>query len=168
MSKKILLFLFILQSISFGEMMQEGSLYKEKQELMAVKDELNEFYEIKELEYQKRKAELEKIHKQIKADEENIVKIRDENQKILDEINRVIATKSMSMYDKMKLGVVVNVFNEMIKNGQIDEVFDIMIRMKEKRVMKIMKKLDTEVSAILLKKMKEHEDKIKKQEANNG
>lgn len=157
---KILLLLAFFQVFSFAAVMQEGALYKEKQELMAVKDELNEFYELKELEYQKRKAELEKIHKQIKQDEENIIKVRDDNQKILDEINRTIVSKTMSLYDKMKLGVVVNVFNEMIKNGEIDEVFDIMIRMKEKRVMKIMKKLDTEVSTILMKKMREHKDKI--------
>jgi len=162
------LFILFLITNSFGVVMQEGSLFKEKQELMAVKDELNEFYELKELEYQKRKAELEKLHKQIKSNEENIVKIRDENQKILDEINRTIVTKAMNMYDKMKLGVVVNIFNEMIKDGKIDEVFDIMIRMKEKRVMKILKKLDTEVSTIIMKKMRDHKDKINSKGDNNG
>jgi flagellar motility protein MotE (MotC chaperone) len=146
--------------------MEEGNLYKEKQELMEVKDELNEFYELKELEYQKQKAELESIHKKIKADEENITKTRDENQKILDEINRVITSKAMKMYDKMKLSVAVNIFNQMINEGKIDEVFDILIRMKDKRVMKVLKKLDTKTATILMEKMrilKDEEEKSKKE-----
>lgn len=150
----------LIFSFSQAVVMQEGSLYKEKQELMAVKDELNEFYEMKELEYQKRKAELEKLHKKIKEDEANIIAVRDDNKRILDEINRIIVTKSMALYDKMKLGTVINIFNEKIKNGEIDEVFDIMIRMNEKRVMKILKKLDTEVSTILMDKMKKHKENI--------
>eukprot|EP01156_Anaeramoeba_ignava_P020699 Anaeramoba_ignava/c16888_g1_i1.p6 GENE.c16888_g1_i1~~c16888_g1_i1.p6 ORF type:complete len:172 (-),score=27.78 c16888_g1_i1:6404-6919(-) len=158
-SFKIIFIIAVLQNFLFAVVMEEGNLYREKQELMEVKDELNEFYELKELEYQKQKAELETIHKKIKADEENIIKIRDENQKILDEINRVITSKAMTMYDKMKLGVAVNIFNEMIKNGEIDEVFDILIRMKEKRVMKILKKLDTKTATILMQRMRINKEK---------
>lgn len=154
MGTKFYILLLITCNIAFGAVVQESSLYKEKQELIAVKDELNEFYEMKELEYQNNKKELKKIQEIIKKDEESIRKLRDEKQKILDEINRVITSKAMTLYDKMKLGVVINVFNEMIKNGEIDEVFDIMIRMKEKRVMKILKKLDTETSTLLMKKMR--------------
>ena len=163
---KISFFIILFQVFASAVVMPEGNLYREKQELMAVKDELNEFYELKELEYQKQKAELEAIHKKIKQDEENIIKVRDENQKILDEINRVITSKAMSMYDKMKLGVVVNIFNEMINEGKIDEVFDILIRMKDKRVMKILKKLDTKTATILMEKMrilKEDQEKSKKE-----
>jgi len=148
----------LLLSVSNAITTKEGALYKEKQELIAVKDELNEFYEIKELEYQKNKSELESLQKNIKESENNILKIKEDNQKILDEINRVITTKAMLMYDKMKLGVVVNVFKEMIANGEIDEVFDIMMRMKEKRVMKILKKFDTKISTILMKKMRINKD----------
>ena len=68
------------------------------------------------------------------------------------------------MYDKMKLGVVINVFNEMIDAGEIDEVFDIMVRMKQKRVMKILKKLDIKTSTILMKKMRINKDETKKEE----
>lgn len=163
---KTILFSFLL----FGNHLlainiQQGDIYKEKQELMALKDELNDFYEKKELEYQKNKAILESIQRDIKASEENIKKIQEENQKTLDEINRVITSKAMDMYDKMKLGVVVNIFNEMIDNGKIDEVFDIMIRMNEKRVMSILKKLDTETSTLLMDKMRIlKEEETKKEE----
>jgi len=151
--KKILFSLLLVNQL-FAINIQQGDLYKEKQELIAIKDELNEFYEKKELEYQKNKVQLENIQKDIKAAEANIQKLKDENQKTLDEINRVITSKAMTMYDKMKLGVVINIFNEMINNGKIDEVFDIMIRMNDKRVMKILKKLDTQTSTLLMKKMR--------------
>jgi len=155
---KIIPSLLLVSTLSFSAIMQEGSLYKEKQELMTIKDELNDFYEMKELEYQKNKAELESIQKEIKSEEDNIKRLRDDNKKILDEINRTITTKSMLMYDKMKLGIVVNIFNQMIKDDQIDEVFDIMIRMKNKRVMKILKKFDTKISTIIMTKMRIYND----------
>jgi len=161
MVTKILLCTFLLLNLAQAVSVKESSLYKEKQELIAVKDELNEFYEIKELEYQKNKSELEKLQKDIKKAENIILETKKSNQKILDEINRVITSKAMLMYDKMKLGVVINVFNEMIRNGEIDEVFDIMIRMKDKRVMKILKKFDTKTSTILMKKMRINKEQNK-------
>jgi len=161
MVTKILLCTFLLLNLAHAASTKESSLYKEKQELLAVKDELNEFYEIKELEYQKNKSELEKLQKDIKKTENIILNTKKENQKIIDEINRIITSKAMLMYDKMKLGVVINVFNEMIRNGEIDEVFDIMIQMKDKRVMKILKKFDTKTSTILMKKMRIDKEKNK-------
>ena len=158
MITKIILFTFLILNFSNAASTKEGALYKEKQELLAVKDELNEFYEIKELEYQKNKSELENLQRDIKDAEKSILDTKEANQKILDEINRVISSKAMLMYDKMKLGVVVNVFKEMIANGEIDEVFDIMIRMKDKRVMKILKKFDTKTSTIMMKKMRINKD----------
>ena len=160
---RITTILFLFSTFLTAAIMEEGSLFKEKQELMEIKDELNEFYEAKELNYQRSKAELETIQKDIKIEELSIRTLRDDNQRILNEIKRVISTKTMKMYDKMKLGVVVNIFNEMIKNGEINEVFDIIIRLKEKRVMKILKKFDTKTSTILMKKMrikKEEDEKI--------
>jgi len=164
MLHKKILFLLLLINQLYAINVQQGDLYKEKQELIAIKDELNEFYEKKELEYQKNKVELENIQKSIKASEANIQKLKSENQKTLDEINRVITSKAMTMYDKMKLGVVINIFNEMINNGKIDEVFDIMIRMSDKRVMKILKKLDTQTSTLIMKKMRIIKEQTNKEE----
>lgn len=159
---KILLGLIFIVNLSYGVTTKEGALYKEQQELMIIKDELNEFYEIKELEYQKNKAELLSLQKSIKKDEQSIIDTKKANQKVLDEINRVITSKAMLMYDKMKLKIVINVFNEMIDNGELDEVFDIMLRMKEKRVMKILKKLDTKTSTLIMKKMRIIKEKNQK------
>jgi len=154
MNFKIVLVFILLTGYLYGIKDTGSVYYKEKEELLAIKDELNEFYETKELEYQKNKAELEKIQKEILKAEKNIKNLKEENDKTLQEIKREITSKAMRMYDKMKLGVVVNVFNEMINNGEIDEVFDIMIRMKEKRVMKILKKLDTKTSTLIMKKLR--------------
>lgn len=162
MIMRIFIFITIISNASFASTTQSsGAIYKQTQELISVKDELNDFYETKELEYQKNKKQLEKIQKDIKKDEQSNKDIKDKNQKILDEINRVITSKAMLMYDKMKLGVAVNIFNEMINNGKIDEVFDILIRMKNKRVMKILKKFDTKTSTLLMEKMRILKDKTK-------
>ncbi|PIF04644.1 MAG: hypothetical protein CSA86_01300 [Arcobacter sp.] len=161
---KIILCTFLLTAFTYANTSNGGALYKEKQELLTLKDELNDFYEQKELEYQKNKADLELIEKNIIQVEKSIKATKEANQKILDEINRVITSKAMLMYDKMKLGVVVNIFNEMIENGEIDEVFDIMIRMKNKRVMKILKKFDTKTSTLLMKKMRIDREEKKKGE----
>ena len=83
---------------------------------------------------------------------------------LIDEINKVITTKAMLMYDKMKLGVVINIFNEMIENKEMDEVFDIIIRLKDKRVMKILKKLDTKISTEIMQRLRKHKEELKKEE----
>jgi hypothetical protein len=154
LTKLLIIYFITTTSYLFGLSINDSDLYKEKQELLEIKDELNEFYEIKELEYQKNKKELYTLQENIQKEEKSILKIKEDTQEILDEINRVITTKAMTMYDKMKLSVVLSVFNEMLEEGKIDEVFDIMLRMPEKRVMKIMKKLDSKVSTILMDKMR--------------
>jgi len=63
----------------------------------------------------------------------------------------------------MKLKVVIDIFNNMIKNGELDEVFDIIIRLKEKRVMKILKKLDPKITTDIMEKMR-----ILKEDVNNS
>ena len=162
---KIILSSLLFVNIANAIVMEEGHLFKEKQELITIKDELNDFYEAKELEYQKAKGELEKLEKATIQAEKNIQALRDENKKILQEIKREISNKAMKMYDKVKLGVVVNVFKEMIKEDKMDDVFDILIRLKDKRVMKILKKFDTKTSTIIMQKMrifKEDNEKITK------
>ncbi len=159
MLSKLLFILLFLNSIVSAVVMEEGNLFKEKQELLEIKDELNDFYELKELEYQKNKQILETIQKDIKSEEASIQKLRTENKQILDQINRTITTKAMTLYDKLKIGIVVNIFNEMIKDDQIDEVFDILIRLKDKRVMKIMKKFDSKTTTILMIKMRIYKEK---------
>ena len=146
--------LLLLFSYTFAIVMPEGNLYKEKMELIKVKDELNEFYETKELEYLKKKQKLEKEYAKLQKELKKYEKIKQQSQNKLDRINREEVTKTIKLYDKMKLKVAVNIFERMIKQGQLDEVFDILIRLKTKRVMKILKKFDTKTSTKIMKKMR--------------
>ena len=75
MLSKILLTL-MLSNLAIALSINNSDLYKEKQELIEIKDELNEFYEIKELEYLKQKKELEKLHKSIQEEEKVILKTK--------------------------------------------------------------------------------------------
>ena len=152
--KKAILLLAVVSSCSYGIVMPEGNLYKEKMELLKVKDELNEFYEQKELEYLQKKEKLEKEYAKINKQLEKYENIKQKNQKKLDRINRSEVTKTIKLYDKMKLKVAVNIFEQMIKDNRIDEVFDILIRLKTKRVMKILKKFDTKTSTKMMEKMR--------------
>ncbi len=150
------LFIFHFSSLN-ASVMEEGEFYKEKQELELVKQELDEFYNKKENQYKKQKKELENILSNIEADKKTIEKVKLENQKILDEINRVIKSRAIVMYDKMKVKVVLDIFNKMVSDGKINEVFDIMIRLKQKRVLVLLKKFDVPTKTILMTKMKDYE-----------
>lgn len=65
--KKILL-LTILTIFSFAQEDTISSLTKEKLEVMALKKELNDFYNQKEKEYEERKKELELIQSKIESE----------------------------------------------------------------------------------------------------
>lgn len=153
MKKMNILLVSLLISLSLplsGAVMQEGEFVKQKRELSKLKKELDDFYKLKEEEYQKNKQELEAIDINIKKQLEEIQKKKDENQKILDEIEMNITSKAMKLYGKMKLKVVFKILQEKIDNGNINDVFDIIIRLKEKRVMKLMKMFDTKTSTELM------------------
>jgi flagellar motility protein MotE (MotC chaperone) len=82
-----------------------------------------------------------------------------ENQKILDEIEQKVQSKAMKLYGKMKLKLVYNILQEKIDNGNINDVFDIIIRLKEKRVMKLMKLFDTQTANELMNMISEYKAK---------
>jgi ribulose 1,5-bisphosphate synthetase/thiazole synthase len=92
----------------------------------------------------------------IKKQLEEIQQLRDENKKILDEIEMKITSKAMTLYGKMKVKVVYKILQEKIDNGNINDVFDIIIRLKDKRVMKLMKMFDTKTSNELMNMISEY------------
>lgn len=161
---KILYIVFIVTcQFSYAAVMQQGEFYKEKQELIVLKKELNEFYDKKELVYQKQKKELDDILTKIQIDKKSIEDTKKANQKIKDEITREITSRAITIYDKMKVKVALDIFNTMVADGKINEVFDIMIRLKQKRVLTLLKKFDVPTKTIIMDKMKkyEFEQKIK-------
>ena len=158
MYKLIILSIFFI-TCSNSEMMQEGNFVKEKQELTKLKSELDEFYKVKEQEYKKNKNELLSLDKSIQSKLDLIEETKKNNQKILDEITLKISSKAMTMYGKMKLKIVKNILEEKINAGQINEVFDIITRLKTKRVMNLLKKFDTKTSTELMDKLNKYNQK---------
>ena len=156
---KILILSILFITCSNSVMMQEGNFVKEKKELIKLKSELDEFYKIKEDEYKRNKNELLSLDKSIQSKLDLIDETKKSNQKILDEITLKISSKAMTMYGKMKLKIVKNILEEKIKAGQINEVFDIITRLKTKRVMNLLKKFDTKTSTELMDMLKNYKQK---------
>ena len=163
MYKILLIISFLLFTSTPAQIMQEGSFVKEKQELIRLKNELDEFYKQKEKEYKQNKNELSTLNQEIQTKLDLITKTKEDNQRILDEISLKISNKAITMYGKMKIKIVKNILEEKIKAGQINEVFDIIIRLKTKRVMELLKKFDTKTSTKLMdmleKNKKSNEEK---------
>jgi hypothetical protein len=157
----LITFLFIIQI--YAKPMQEGEFVKQKQELIILKQELDEFYNAKEQEYKQNKSDIVKVEQQIQNKLDEIKKTKQQNEQILKEINLSIKTKTMTLYSKMKLKILLNILNEKISAGQINEVFDIIIRLKDKRVINLLKKFDTKISTELMDKLDKY-----KMETPNG
>ncbi len=162
---KYILILFVFLLATNASVMEEGEFYKEKQELISLKQELDEFYNKKEVIYLEHKKELEDILSKIEITKKDIENTKKENQQIKDEITREVVDKTITMYDKMKVKVVLDIFNQMIKEDKINEVFDIIIRLKQKRVLELLKKFDVPTKTLIMEKMKKYryEEKISKE-----
>jgi len=159
MYKILTLISFLIISNSSAQIVQDGKFVKEKQELIKLKNELDEFYKIKEDEYKKNKSKLLTLDKDIQDKLDLIEKTKKDNEKILDEISLKIANKAILMYGKMKIKIVKNIMEEKIAAGQINEVFDIITRLKTKRVMELLKKFDTKTSTKLMDMLKNNKEK---------
>jgi flagellar motility protein MotE (MotC chaperone) len=163
-------FIFLLLGIfSFldATVIQQGAFYKQKQELILLKKELNEFYNKKELSYQKQKQELEDILAKIQADKKAIEDIQKATNKVQKEISREIVSRTIQIYDKMKLKNVLSIFKQKIKDGKFNEVFDIMVRLKQKRFLKILKKMDVPTKIAIVDRMSTYEFETKEEKELN-
>lgn len=155
---KYLLLISIFYHLAFAQTMQEGEFVKEKQEIAALKQELTLFYKEKEDEYQARKKELEDLLKTITSQKKEIQELYDKNKKILDDIEGKVESKTTTIYNSMKPKVAAGIFNQMIDEGKVNDVFDIILRLKEKKVTQLMKFLGSQNAAILTKML--HDYKI--------
>lgn len=156
---KFLSICIILMLPVYSAVMQEGEFVKQKRELIKLKQELDDFYKLKENEYNKNKKELELVNLDIKKQLEQIKLTKEENQKILDEIEFKVVSKAMKLYGKMKIKIVYKILQEKVDNGNINDVFDIIIRLKEKRVMKLMKMFDTKTATELMDMINTYKNK---------
>jgi flagellar motility protein MotE (MotC chaperone) len=138
----------------------ENDYIKQKEELISLKEELDNFYLTKEQEFIKHKIELEAIKQSIEIEKKEISSLKKQNEQILKEIQNKVAGKTTKVFNKMKPKIAGKIFNKMMTEGKEKVVFDIMIKIKEKQVTDIMKYLDIEYASILTNKLETYK-KIK-------
>ena len=73
----------------------------------------------------------------------------EKNKKILNDIEGKVASKTTTIYNSMKPKIAAGIFNKMIDEGKIDDVFAIILKLKEKKVTQLMKFIGTKNAAIL-------------------
>ena len=140
-----------------------SSLTKQKMEVLELKNELNNFYNEKEKEYQRQKKELEDILTKIEQEKAEIKRLYEKNDEILKEIRSEVVKKSIRVFELMKAKVAAEIFDQMILEGKIDDVFDIIVRLKEANVSNIMKTMSLEKSSRLIQKLERYnKDKQKR------
>lgn len=155
MIKSFLFFIF-LGSFLFAVEETSSSLTKQRIEVMELKKELNNFYNEKETEYQQRKKELENILSQIEKEKNQIKKLHDDNLEILRDIKQEVESKTAKIYNTMKPKNAADIFNQMILEGKIEDVFDIIIKLKENNVTQILKFLSVENASKLTHKLENY------------
>ena len=132
-------------------------------EVLELKNELNNFYNEKEKEYQRQKKELEDILTKIEQEKAEIKRLYEKNDEILKEIRSEVVKKSIRVFELMKAKVAAEIFDQMILEGKIDDVFDIIVRLKEANVSNIMKTMSVENSSRLVQKLERYnKDKQKR------
>lgn len=136
-----------------------SDLIKQKIEIRELKKELNDFYNKKETEYKQRKKELQDILTKIEKDKEEIKNTRDSNLKILQDIKGEVSSKTSKIYNNMKPKVSAQIFDKMIEEGNIQDVFDIILKLKEKKVTLILKFLNVNNASQLTLMLKEYAKK---------
>lgn len=149
MLRVLSLLIFIFLSLNAQEKTSSAALIKQKIEIKELKKELNAFYNKKEKEYQERKKELEDILAKIEKEKKDIEAIRDENLGILKDIKGEVESKTAKIYNKMKPKIAAGIFNQMITEGKIEDVFAIILKLKENKVTSLMKYLSPKNASIL-------------------
>lgn len=160
------LFFIIVFNMSLFAQKEEDSGYltKQKIEIMQLKKEFNDFYNKKDKEYQERKKELETILAQVKKEKKETEELVLENRKLLDEIQQTVQSKTAKIYNSMKPKIAAKIFDEMIEDGNFDDVFDIIMKLKEKNVTLLMKAISVQNAAKITEKLENYniDDEINK------
>ncbi len=155
------IFIILIAVFSYAQEETISSLTKEKLEVIALKKELNDFYNQKEKEYNERKKELEDIQVKIEKEKKDIQAIHDKNLALLQDIENTVESKTAKIYNGMKPKIAASIFDEMINEGKIDDVFDIILKLKEKKVTALMKYLSVQSAMIITEKLENFSAKVK-------
>jgi len=128
---------------------ESNSLVKQRKEILDIKKELNEFYSKKEKEYQKQKLDIKKLLAQVENEKREIEELYEQNKNILNDIEGAIGTKTSKIYNSMKPKRAAEIFDRMIEDGKIEDVFDIILKLKEKKVTLLLNSLTVDNAATL-------------------
>jgi len=146
---KIILSLFLTTLLLNAATGESNSLVKQRKAVMDLKKELNEFYLKKEKEYQKQKLDIKKLLAQVENEKREIEDLYNKNKNILNDIEGAIGSKTSKIYNSMKPKRAAQIFDKMIEDGKIEDVFDIILKLKEKKVTLLLNSLSVENAAIL-------------------
>ena len=161
---RIFLFFILLGTFAFGVEETSSSLTKQRIEVMDLKKELNIFYKEKDTEYQQRKKELEGILSQIEKERNAVQKLHDKNLEILQDIKLEVKNKTSKIYNSMKPKNAADIFNQMIGEGKIEDVFDIMIKLNKNNVTQIMKFLSVTNASLITERLENYSVNNEKKE----
>lgn len=140
MIKAVLISILFLSLLNAQEeRVSSATLVKQEIEIKELKKELNIFYNKKEKEYQARKKELDVLLSKIEKEKKEIKNLHSRNLEILKDIKGEVQSKTAKIYNKMNPKVAAPIFTQMIKEGKIEDVFDIILKLKESNVTSLMK-----------------------------
>lgn len=159
--KFLILTIFFVIQINAVE--TSSSLTRQKMEVLELKNELNNFYNEKEKEYQTQKKELENLLAQVEKEKAETKRFHDKNLALLKDIRAEVQSKTVKIYDGMKAKNAAEIFDQMINEGKIEDVFDIILRLRESNVTQILKFLTVTNASRLTQKLEKYNlDKNKK------
>ena len=146
---KILIGTFLFISTIYANQGESNSLVKQRKEVLDLKKELNDFYMKKEKEYKKQKLEIKKILTQVENEKKEIESLFNRNKEILNDIEGAVGSKNSKIYNSMKPKRAALILDKMIEDGKIEDVFDIILKLKEKQVTLMLNFLSIENAATL-------------------
>lgn len=133
-----------------------SSLTRQKMEVLELKNELNNFYSEKEKEYQTRKKELDDLLAKVEKEKAEIKGLHDKNLALLKDIRAEVQSKTVKVYDEMKAKNSAEIFEQMITEGKIEDVFDIIIRLRDSTVTQILRSLSVTSASLLTQKLEKY------------
>ncbi|MFW3329070.1 hypothetical protein ACN9JT_11480, partial [Aliarcobacter butzleri] len=95
--KFLILTIFFVIQINAVE--TSSSLTRQKMEVLELKNELNNFYNEKEKEYQTQKKELENLLAQVEKEKAETKRLHDKNLALLKDIRAEVQSKTVKIYD---------------------------------------------------------------------
>jgi len=92
----------------------------------------------------------------IEKEKKSIQSLHNKNIQTLKDIEGLVQSKTSKIYNKMKPKIAAGIFNLMINEGKVEDVFDIILKLKENKVTSLMKFLSTKNASKLTQMLKDY------------